>query len=297
MADTPVQGQQGATSAGSDFNAHAFLVQQILGRVNTATLVQIQAVSNNGGVSPVGTVDVMPLVNQIDGAGNQTPHGTIFGLPYFRLQGGTNAVILDPQVGDIGIAVFADHDVSSVKANKAQANPGSRRRFDMADGLYIGGVLNGTPVQYVQFNTNGISVVTPNNVVIQAQGNITATAGGNLQATVSGTTTVNSTGNATVTTSGNLSATANGSASITGTTGMTLNGPAGIVLNGNTTINGTLGTASGAHGSGNATINGTMTATGEVSAMGGAHTVSQHTHTQPSDSHGDSEQPTNTPTG
>jgi phage baseplate assembly protein gpV len=41
---------------------------------------------------------------------------------------------------------------------------------------------------------------------------------------------------------------------------------------------------------------GAFTATGEGTFNGG-HTVSQHTHTQPADSHGDTEQPTNKPTG
>lgn len=41
---------------------------------------------------------------------------------------------------------------------------------------------------------------------------------------------------------------------------------------------------------------GPITATGEGTFNGG-HTVSQHTHTQPADSHGDTEQPTNKPTG
>lgn len=165
MAD----GYQGAQNAGDGagaFGAQSFLVRQILSRVNTCTLVKVVAVTNAGGVSPVGFVDVQPLVNQVDGAGNAVPHGVLHHLAYFRLQGGTNAVILDPQVGDIGIAVFADHDISSVAAGKAQANPGSWRRFNMADGLYIGGVLNGTPVQYVQFSASGINIVTPGAVSI-----------------------------------------------------------------------------------------------------------------------------------
>ena len=45
-----------------------------------------------------------PLVNMLDGAGDATEHGTIFGLHYTRLQGGANAIILDPQVDDIGWA-------------------------------------------------------------------------------------------------------------------------------------------------------------------------------------------------
>lgn len=167
MADG-YQGAQRAGDGASDFGAQSFLVRQILSRVNTCTLVKIVAVTNSGGLSPVGFVDAQPLVNQVDGAGNAVPHGVLHHLAYFRLQGGTNAVILDPQVGDIGIAVFADHDISSVAANKAQANPGSWRRFNMADGLYIGGVLNGVPVQYVQFSAAGINVVSPNAVTVNA---------------------------------------------------------------------------------------------------------------------------------
>jgi hypothetical protein len=50
------------------------------------------------------------------------------------------------------------------------------------------------------------------------------------------------------------------------------------------------------HTTGDVTGDQTATYAKEVTANGG-HTVSQHTHTQPADSHGDTEQPTNTPTG
>jgi hypothetical protein len=148
------------------------------------TLVKIVSVTNNGGVSPVGFVDVQPLVNQVDGAGNATPHGVVYNIPYFRLQGGTNAIILDPQVGDMGMCGFASRDISSVKSSKGQANPGSGRTFDWADGLYFGGLLNGTPVQYIAFSSSGIDIVSPTqirlaapNIVLQATQNIGLTAG------------------------------------------------------------------------------------------------------------------------
>lgn len=204
-------GYQGAEVPGDgagDFGAQSFLVRQILSRVNTCTLVKIVAVTNSGGLSPVGFVDVQPLVNQVDGAGNAVPHGVLHHLAYFRLQGGTNAVILDPQVGDMGIAVFADHDISSVAANKAQANPGSWRRFNMADGLYIGGVLNGTPVQYVQFTASGINVVSPSAVTVTAPA-----------ITLNGPVTVN----------GSLTATGTVTApDVVGTTNVTFGGKSGI---------------------------------------------------------------------
>ncbi len=154
-------GERELGSGSSEFNAHHFLIQQLIGKISTATLVQIVAVTNSGGVDAVGFVDVHPLVNQIDGLKNATPHGTIFNVPYFRIQGGANAVILDPEVGDIGLAIFADHDISTVKVTKKDANPGSFRRFDMADGLYIGGFLNAVPTQFVRFHSGGVDIKTP----------------------------------------------------------------------------------------------------------------------------------------
>jgi hypothetical protein len=153
-------------SGRGDYNASLLVIKQALSRVNTCTLVKIVAVTNSGGLSSVRFVDVQPLVDQVDGAKNAIPHQVLHQLPYFRLQGGADAVILDPKVGDIGIAVFADHDISSVAKTKKQGNAGSSRRFSMADGLYIGGVLNGAPSQYVQFTASGINIVSPGAVNI-----------------------------------------------------------------------------------------------------------------------------------
>lgn len=152
----------------SDLTAHSFLISQILAKIPGATLVLVQGVTNAGGVAPVGFVDVVPMVNQIDRAGNATPHGVVYGLPYVRIQGGANAVILDPQVGDIGIAIFASRDISAVKRTRKIANPGSRRRNSMSDGLYIGGCLNGTPAQYVAFSAAGITMASPTAILLSA---------------------------------------------------------------------------------------------------------------------------------
>jgi hypothetical protein len=149
------------------------IVRSVLGRTGTAQLVMVTAVTNAGGVTAVGSVDVQPMVNQTNAAGNSAPHGIIHGLPYFRLQGGANAVILDPQVGDIGLAVICSEDISAVKATKAAANPGSNRSNDQADGIYFGGVLNGVPVQYLAFAATGITITTPEAVTINAGTSIT----------------------------------------------------------------------------------------------------------------------------
>ena len=161
-------GTQTPQVEGSGYNVLAFVIQQLLTKVNTCAVVKVVACTNDGGVSPVGTVDVQPMVNQMTGARIAVPHGTIYKLPYSRLQGGTNAVIMDPKPGDIGVVVFSQRDISTVKTSKKQANPGSFRTYNWADGLYIGAILNGTPEQYVLFDDEGIKVISPNKVTIQA---------------------------------------------------------------------------------------------------------------------------------
>lgn len=159
---------QSETSANSDFNALSFLAQSWINKVNTITLVKVVKVIPTGGTNAVGYVDVQPLVTQLDGAGNAMPHGIVHNLPYFRVQGGVSAIIIDPIVGDLGMAAFASHDISAVKETRDQANPGSRRRFDMADGLYLGGFLNGNPERYVKLSASGIELEDSNTIVLRA---------------------------------------------------------------------------------------------------------------------------------
>lgn len=161
-------GFQTPGASSGDFNSQSFVIQQHMRRMNTSTVVKVMSVTNAGDLSPVGFVDIQPQVDLVDGAGVKIPHGTIYKCPYFRYQGGANAIILDPQVGDLGIALFADRDISSVIANKGQAAPGSARRFDMSDGMYIGGLLNGTPTQYIQFSSAGIVMKSPTGVKLDA---------------------------------------------------------------------------------------------------------------------------------
>lgn len=168
LDNTSLTGAEQPESGSSEYNALRFLVAQVLAERNYATLVKVVSVTNSGGVEAVGFVDVQPLVNQVGGTGLVVPHGVVHNLPYFRLQGGGNGVILDPVEGDIGIAVFADRDISAVKVAKGLANPGSARRSDMADGLYLGGFINGTPTQYIQFSAEHIRIFSPTAVVLEA---------------------------------------------------------------------------------------------------------------------------------
>lgn len=155
-------------ASASEFGTQDFLIQQSLSEVRTATLVRVVSCTNAGGISPVGYVDLQILVQRLDGAGNVIDAGKVYDVPYSRIQGGANAVIMDPEPGDIGFAAIADRDISAVKASGDVAAPGSDRRHNTADAIYLGGLLNGAPTQYVQFSSAGIKLVSPTKVEIDA---------------------------------------------------------------------------------------------------------------------------------
>lgn len=173
---TPNNGWLSPTDFGSEYNAQIFLIWSILAKISSSTLVQVVEVHAN-------SVDIHPLVKMQDGNANTYPHGTIFNCPFFQLQSGISAVIIPPTPGDIGIALFADRDISNVPKNAANISatsdpsqtgvpPGSNRMFDMSDGIYLGGVLNPTPTQFVQFTPTGINITTP---TLAIHGNVAIT--------------------------------------------------------------------------------------------------------------------------
>jgi hypothetical protein len=156
-----------STDKGSRFNVDNAMVEKLLSMIGADTLVQVKGVHAEG-LEPVGTVDVQIMVHQQDGAGRTVPHGIIYGIPYFRLQGGTRAVICDPAVGDIGALIVCGRDISGVKANRAASAPGSFRQHDYADALYIGGFLNAAPVEYIGWVGGDVHVKTAGKFVVDA---------------------------------------------------------------------------------------------------------------------------------
>lgn len=163
----PYAGFQDPNSSAGQFNAMAFLVKQLLGKVGTMMPVEVVGTTSSGLVAPPGFVTLVPQINQIDGMGNPTPHGSIYNVPIWRYQGGNSAIILDPVVGDLGMAFVAMRDISKFKATKAQSNPGSFRRYDLADSIYVGSILGAAPTQYVQFVPDvGINVYSTGTVNI-----------------------------------------------------------------------------------------------------------------------------------
>lgn len=156
----------------TDANAQQFLMSQFLMGKSFITLGVVASVTEDGKV-----VSVKPMVEGFTGAGEINPNSIINGVPVWRLQRGASAVIMPPVVGDIGMIAICDRDISAVKATKKPALPGSNRTHNYADAIYLGGVINAEPSQYVKFSDAGIDVASPldinvngRNVAINSEG-------------------------------------------------------------------------------------------------------------------------------
>lgn len=169
-----VYGQQGTTTAEDDYSMLVFTFGILMQKIQTATLVEVVDCTNSGDVVPVGTCTVQPLVNQMTGQRQPVPHGKLFNCVYQRMAAGPNAIIMDPQPGDIGLMVFCSRDISQVIAQAGQANPGSFRMFSWSDGVLMSWLPRGkVPTQFLQF-VAGITAGTP---VLTATGNVSVATG------------------------------------------------------------------------------------------------------------------------
>lgn len=130
-------GQIGSTDGNNDTNRHAFQHEQLMGEKRFHYAAKIIAVHNRNSLTEPCTVDIQPVVKQMDGLGKASSHGTIYGIPVPRNQSGDSVVVNDPQVGDIGHFSVMDRDHSSAQANDwAESNPGSFRRYSMSDSVF-----------------------------------------------------------------------------------------------------------------------------------------------------------------
>lgn len=170
--------------------AQLFIIQQLLRGLHTCTLVEVLGVRPTSG--KVGFVDVQPMILETTTDSVVIEQTPVYNVPYLRYQGGSSAVILDPAVGDTGLALFAERDITNVKTTLQAGPAATDRTHSSADGLYIGGVLNADPTQWVKFlpNAAGIDVHTP--------GPLTGTAGGGMTLNVTGTANIVSSGAATL---------------------------------------------------------------------------------------------------
>jgi hypothetical protein len=160
--NSEVKGVANYAAGNSQYNALSFMIQQaIREQVNTCIICKVVGVSD-------GYVDVLPLVTQVSGKDEAIAPTTLYKLPYMRYHAGVAAVILDPVVGDIGLAVFAGKDCSNVKVGTSEpVPPASFRDNSMANGFYIGGFLNQAPSVFIELTQGGaVNITAPGGVNI-----------------------------------------------------------------------------------------------------------------------------------
>lgn len=152
-----------------EYNALINIIESVVNKISTVELVRVEKVNSDN------TIDVIPIVKNANAENNPIPESVIYGIRYFQWQYGTNAIKATPAIGDIGLIVVCKKDISEAEKGLV----GSFRKFNMADGIYIGGIfgLNQTPTQYIDFGENGISITSTGSVEVNAQtANINATA-------------------------------------------------------------------------------------------------------------------------
>lgn len=237
----------------------------LITNVNTAMPCKVVAIEKQEqrGVNIVGFVDIQLMIEQTNGQkkGNET--AIICNVPYVRIQGGTNAVIIDPEINDLGVAIFASRDITNFKEARRQTPPATWRKFSISDAIYIGGIRNQKPVQYIHFRNDGIEIYSPKRVHITTP------------------TVLIDSDNTTINTSAKTTINANGGCEINAET--TNNG--NVQINGNTKISGNLLVGGIIGQTGEAGGGGTVSLIGPVNVVNDLHaegiSVAHHTHTCP----------------
>ena len=151
-------------------NLISFACQSIIkSSISTAIPVRVDAVESSG--DGAGYVSATPLVAMRDNEGNSLGSMSIPKLPFFRYYAGRCAIVCDPVVGDIGLAIFAQQDCSLVsRETNTPTVAGSFRTFDMADGFYIGGFFKGGADTSVVFEQSGsITINAPSTCKVVAK--------------------------------------------------------------------------------------------------------------------------------
>jgi Phage P2 baseplate assembly protein gpV len=156
-----------SNSSDGDINDLQFRIRAMLMNVNTSMPVVVTAIKASG-LAPVGMLTCKIAVMQLTGSGETVENVTLSNVPYLRYQGGENAVIIDPEVGDIGIVAFCQRDISGVKNARVESVPGSLRILSTSDAVYVGGILNKAPKQYVWIHGGGINVYSPTWITLEA---------------------------------------------------------------------------------------------------------------------------------
>ncbi|HDL6759489.1 TPA: phage baseplate protein [Yersinia enterocolitica] len=163
----------------SEAESHAYIFRLLLSGSFFIEIVEVTAV---GGAAPNLVVDVIPLVTRTDQSGAMIPNSEVFNVPVWRLQRGNSAIIMNPVPGDIGMIAVCDRDNSLARSNRRQSVPATNRAHSKSDAIYLGGLLNNEPSQFIEFADGAINITSPNPVNITcSKANITAPDGVEIQ--------------------------------------------------------------------------------------------------------------------
>lgn len=135
-----------------EYNSLINIIESVVNKISTVELVRVEKVNSDN------TIDVIPIVKNANAENNPIPESVIYGIRYFQWQYGTNAIKATPAIGDIGLIVVCKKDISEAEKGLI----GSFRKFNMADGIYIGGIfgLNQNPVQTIELKDSSINIIS-----------------------------------------------------------------------------------------------------------------------------------------
>ncbi|WP_242349264.1 hypothetical protein [Mucispirillum schaedleri] len=150
----------------SEYNALNFIITSIIkSTVNTCYAVTVTKVDADN-----QKVTVKPLIVQIDADNNKIELSEIFEIPYFRYSAGRTAVKLDPVAGDIGVLIIFKSDSNNIKTgDNSQILPNTFLNYPLYSGIYIGGMLNNDPENYIEIKDDSITINANKKIVINCQ--------------------------------------------------------------------------------------------------------------------------------
>lgn len=118
------------------FEIFSLFVRQYLGSwVAMLQPVEIVSIGENNRF-----VNVLPLIQQFDTNGNLiqiTGADTIYNIPIMHLFGTNGEISFNPAVGDKGLLIAGNFDVSNYKKTQDTSPIGSSRSFNWADGFFL----------------------------------------------------------------------------------------------------------------------------------------------------------------
>ena len=170
MSDKELSANYDNFASSNPLNSMEFFIRSLISQVVSTSLpVVVTAVERKGEEAGAGYVTVKPLLQPRNNSGDGLEVTTIPKLPYFRLQHGKAAIICDPKVGDIGLAVVAKQDISNINGSTTPKVPATYRKFDPSDSFYIGGFWGKAPEVFIHLEDEGtIKIKAPTKISLEA---------------------------------------------------------------------------------------------------------------------------------